>query len=185
MLCVTAFSPRAGVYHPDKTIKPLPPVPGTKSGVARTPLDRKKLVAPVKPKSSRTTPVSTSAGGKKEAAAVIKSGKRIITPRLGSQLISSYKNNSPKSFAPKNFQFNLQVGQPQPEPAEESAVPAATPVRSSRRVSYSPARPLSHPGQEGQGAVSLQGEETQELWAGLLPGLGLHWPSSSPSSISD
>ena len=135
MLCVTAFSPRAGVYHPDKTIKPLPPVPGTKSGVARTPLDRKKLVAPVKPKSSRTTPVSTSAGGKKEAAAVIKSGKRIITPRVGSQLISSYKNNSPKSFAPKNFQFNLQVLQPQPEPAEESAVPAATPVRRSRRVS--------------------------------------------------
>ena len=114
---------RAGVYHPEKKIKPLPALPRTRAA-ARTALDRKTKVVPTKPRSSRTTPAPTSARRK----------RKVSTPRSGTQLLSSYKNQSPKSFAPKNFKFTLNMELPPAKP-EEAAVPLPSPVRRSRRIS--------------------------------------------------
>lgn len=100
-------------------------MPRTRAAI-RTPLDKKKLV-PTKPRISRTNPASAATRKVKEVEA--RSGKKSVTPRSGSQLLASYKNLSPKSFAPKNFQFSLAVCPPQP--GQE----VATPVRRSRRIS--------------------------------------------------
>ena len=138
---------RAGVYHPTNTIAALPPVrsSGRVAG-ARTPLERKATARPGGKKSLNP------GSGKKKTGDFKEKSK---TPR-GSQLIQRYKNISPRaSFAPKNFQFSLQLqpqpAQPQPvqpreEESEEAAAvrspptpppgPAVTPARrKSRRIS--------------------------------------------------
>ena len=137
--------PRAGVYHPTNTIAALPPV-RTSGRVAggRNPLERKATTRPVGKKTPNPGSVRKKAGEKKTKSE---------TPR-GSKLIQRYKNLSPRaSFAPKNFQFTIQLqpqpSQPQPtQPREEEkeeaaavrspspSAPAVTPARrKSRRIS--------------------------------------------------